>query len=177
MKAEDKRYEEVVNILKSSRPVLADPEVMAEQVIRRIQNEKSRISLPELIFNYLFGWVYIGWVRRSLIVATLAIIVIFSFQQAIILKRIDDLSGQRIQNGTTLMTGMKEDYTGKLQMFKFSGGKLSDPKSKISEKEIDEMINSIYRLQVKYKDIINLIEDDPGLKKYVEDRMNEIGKK
>ena len=35
------------------------------------------------------------------------------------------------------------------------------------------MMKSINKLQIKYKDIINLIEDDPELKKYVESRMKE----
>jgi hypothetical protein len=171
MAAKDKKYEKVLNILRQSKPVLTDVESVAEKVIRQLQEEKAKVSLPELIIEYLFGWVYIGWVRKSMITAVLAVALLFVFQQAIILRRINDLSGQRIQNGTFLMTGLKDDLTNKMLIYRITGRKLTNGKITVSEKEIDEMINSLNKLQIKYKDILNLIEDDPQLKKNVEDRM------
>ena len=169
----DKKYEKVLNLLRQSKPVLTDVEYVAEKVIRQLQKEESKISLPELIIDYLFGWVYIGWVRKSMIAAVLAVALLFGYQQALILRRINDLSGQRIQAGTLLKTNLTDDLTNQMLKYRITGRKLSDGKRTVSEKEIDEMIRSLNRLQVKYKDIINLIEDDPQLKKYVEDRMKE----
>jgi hypothetical protein len=177
MATEYKKYEKVLNLLRQSKPVLTDVESVAEKVIRQLQEEESKVSLPELIIEYLFGWVYIGWVRRSMITAVLVVALLFGYQQALILRRINDLSGQRIQNGTQLMTGLRDDLTNKILIYRMTGKKLSDGKLSVSEKEIDEMIRSINKLKVKYKDIINLIEDDPQLKKYVEDRMNGNRKK
>jgi len=171
MKAQESKYEKTVNILKRSSPVLADPEAMAENVFRRLQEEKSKISVPELIFDYLFGWVYIGWVRRSMVAVTLMIVVLFGYQQAIILKRIDDLSGQRVQTSTFLRTNMKDDLSNKMLLYRITGRKISDEKITVSEKEIDEMISSLKKLQIKYKDLIYLIENDPKLKKYIEEKI------
>ena len=67
---------------------------------------------------------------------------------------------------------MTDDLTNKMLIYRITGRKLSDGKVKVSEKEIDEMIRSLNKLQVKYKDIINLIEDDPQLKK-IRRRQNE----
>lgn len=169
----DKKYEKVLNLLRQSKPVLTDIESVAEKVIRQLQEEEAKISLPELIIEFLFGWVYIGWVRRSMITAVLVVALLFGYQQALILRRINDLSGQRIQNGTLLMTNLNDDFANKLLIYRITGRKLSDGKITVSEKEIDEMINSLNKLQIKYKDVINLIENDPQLKKYVEDKMNE----
>lgn len=169
----DKKYEKVLNLLRQSKPVLTDIESVAEKVIRQLQEEEAKISLPELIIEFLFGWVYIGWVRRSMITAVLVVALLFGYQQALILRRINDLSGQRIQNGTFLMTNLNDDFANKLLIYRITGRKLSDGKITVSEKEIDEMINSLNKLQIKYKDVINLIENDPQLKKYVEDKMNE----
>jgi hypothetical protein len=36
------------------------------------------------------------------------------------------------------------------------------------------MINTLNKLQVKYKDLLYHIENDPQLKKYVETRLNEL---
>ena len=171
MATEDKKYEKVLNILRKSNPVFKDAEAVSEIVFRKLQEQKSNVSLPELIFDYLFGWVYIGWVRRSMVAATLVIVVLFGYQQALILKRIDGLSGQRIQTSTLLRTNMTDDLTNKILLYRISGRKISDEKVTVSEKEIDEMIRSINKLQVKYKDLFNLIENDPKLKKYLEDRL------
>jgi hypothetical protein len=173
MEPEEKKYERVLNMLRQSKPVLADTGAVTEKIIRQIQEEKSKITIPGLIVNYLFGWVYIGWVRRSMVTAVLVIAILFGYQQALILKRINDLSGQRIQNGGLLMTNLKDDLTNKMLMYRISGRKLFEKKTPVSEKQIDEMIKSLNNLQVKYKDLINLIENDPQLKKYVEDKINE----
>jgi hypothetical protein len=168
-----KKYEKVLNMLKNSRPVLTDPDAFSEKVIRQLQEEKSKVSLPELIIEFLFGWVYIGWVRRSMIAAALVIVIFFGYQQSLLLKRINDLSGQRIQSGTLLMTNLPDDLSNKIMLYRITGRKFSNEKITISDKEIDEMIKSLNKLQVKYKDLLNLIENDPRLKKYVEARMNE----
>ena len=173
MAAEEKKYERVLNILRQSKPVLTDVESVAEKVIRQLKEEESKISLPELIIEYLFGWVYIGWVRRSMMTAVLVVALLFGYQQALILRRINDLSGQRIQNGSLLMTNLNENLANKLLIYRIKGRKLSDEKISVSQKEIDELIYSLNKLQIKYKDVINLIENDPQLKKYVEDRMKE----
>ena len=173
----DKKYEKVLNILRQSKPILTDVESVAEKIIRHLQEEEAKISLPELIIEFLFGWVYIGWVRRSMITAVIVVALMFGYQQVLILRRINDLSGQRIQNGTLLMTNLNDDLANKLLIYRFKGRKLSDEKISVSQKEIDEMINSLNKLQIKYKDVINFIENDPQLKKYVEDRMNGNRKK
>jgi hypothetical protein len=173
MTTESEKYEKVLNLLKKSKPDLTGSDTVNEKIMRKLQEEKSKVGLPELIIEFLFGWVYVGWVRRSMIAATLVIIVLFGYQQALILRRINDLSGQRIQNGTLLMTGLKDDLASKILIYRITGKKLTDGKLSVSEKEIDEMIWSLNKLQVKYRDILNLIEDDPQLKKYVEDRMKE----
>lgn len=176
MESGDKKYEQVVKMLRNSKPVLTDSDTITEKIIRHLQEEKSKISIPELIFEYLFGWAYIGWVRRSMIAVVVVIAVLFGYQQALILRRINELSGQRIQHSSLIMTNMQDDLLNKIEEFRMTGWKLQDGKRSVSEKEINELINSLNRLQVKYKDLFYLIENDPQLKKYVEARMNESNK-
>ncbi|MBA4323252.1 MAG: hypothetical protein C0408_10600 [Odoribacter sp.] len=176
MTTEENKYRKVLNLLRNSEPALKDPGEITEKVMSRLLEEKSRVSFPELITGYLFGWVYIGWVRRSMVTAALLIALIFVYQQALILKRISALSVRRIQNGTLIMTDLKDDLSNKMMLFRLSGKKLPDNNDKISEKDIDELINSLNKLQVKYKDLIYVIENDPRLKKYIETRMKETEK-
>ena len=64
MRVGDKKYEDVLKLLRNSKPVFTDVEAVTEKVMRQIQEEKSKFSLMELIVEFLFGWVYIGWVRK-----------------------------------------------------------------------------------------------------------------
>jgi len=171
MKTEDKKYDKVLNLLIKSKPVLTDVNSLTEKVMRQLQDEKSNISPAGLMLDFLFGWVYIGWVRRTMITAVFAFAFLFIYQQSLIIKQVKDLSGQRMQNGSVVVTNLKDELTDQLRIFKLTGKKIPDEKINVSEKEIDDMIRSLNRLQVKYKDVINLVEKDPELKKYVESRM------
>ena len=111
-----------------------------------------------------------------MIAAAVCMTLLFGFQQVLILKKINELSGQRIQDGNLFRTSAKTEISDKIRVFRFSRKKIADEERSVSKEEIDEMIKSINKLQVKYKDIIDLIEDDPELKNYVETRMKEIGK-
>ena len=42
----------------------------------------------------------------------------------------------------------------------------------VSEKQIKQILKSYNELEEKYKDLIKLIEDDPELKNYVEEKLN-----
>jgi hypothetical protein len=176
MAKENNKYDLIVDMLKKSKPVFTDSEVVTNNVMRQIQEDKSGVSITELIIEFLFGWVYIGWVRKSMITVTFLITLVFGYQQVLILRRINDLSDQRIENGSAIMTNMKGDIISRLKFYKLSGRKFSQEKIEVSEKEIDELIRSVNMLQVKYKDLFNLIENDPELKKYLETRMKESEK-
>ena len=53
---------------------------------------KRNRSLADLI-DFLFGWIYIGWVRRSLITASVFLVAVFVFPaDSIIMRQINDLS-------------------------------------------------------------------------------------
>jgi hypothetical protein len=176
MTKENNKYDLIVNMLKKSKPVFTDSETVTDNIMRQIQKEKASVSFTDLIIDYLFGWVYIGWVRRSMVAVTLIIAVLFVYQQGVILKRINNLSGRKIQNGDLLMTGFTEDIKNKMLIYRITGKKIQDEKITVSKKEIDEMLYSINKLQVKYRDLFRIIENDPQLKKYIEDRMNETNK-
>jgi hypothetical protein len=176
MKTEDTKYEKVLKLLKEAKPDLKDMDIVTEKVMRQLKEEKSKIDPIEMIIEFLFGWIYVGWVRKSMVVAAVCMALLFGFQQVLILKKINELSGQRIQDGNLFMTSAKNEISDRIRVFRFSGRKLEDKKNSVSKKEIDEMIKSINKLQIKYKDIIDLIEDDPELKNYVETRMKVLEK-
>jgi hypothetical protein len=172
----DNKYNEVLNLLRKSKPELKDMDSITERVMSIIQEEKSKVKFEELLFDFLFGWVYIGWVRRSMITAVFALAFLFIYQNMLIIRQVKVLSGQKIESGSAVMTNLRGELIDRLRIFKLTGKKISDENINVSEKEIDEMIISLNKLQIKYNDVINLIEKDPELKKYVESRMLEYRK-
>jgi hypothetical protein len=173
MITDNNKYNKLMNLLKNSTPVFNDSEAISERAIKQIQAEKADLKLSELIIEFFFGWIYIGWIRRSLIAAAVVIIVFFGYEQTTILKRINELSGQKIRNEVFTKTNLNnESYNTKL-FYSLTGKKLPDTSISVSEKEIKQIIRSLNKLQLKYHDLFYLIQNDPKLKNYIETKMNE----
>jgi hypothetical protein len=173
METDNIKYEKVLNLIKNSNPELEENESITEDVMRQIRKEKSRVKLSELMIEFLFGWVYIGWVRKSMITATVLIIVFFAYQQVYILHRINELSDNKVPGISQILTTGKDDFVNRILVYKLRGASRPGDKLPVSEKEIDEMINSMNSLKIKYKNVFDLIEKDPQLKKYVEEKISE----
>jgi hypothetical protein len=173
MAKENEKYDKVLDLLKKSRPLLDSSESIEKEVIRRINKVGHTGTMSTELFDFLFGWIYIGWVRRCLIVASVTLVLVFAYQQAIIIRRIDSLSRQTIvsekENAST-----HEDEMGKMVvMLRNAGRRFPSNSITISEKQMKELIESVNELQLKYKDLENLIEGDPELKKMIQKKLME----
>ena len=177
MKREEEKYDALLKILRKSEPKLESTKDIEDNVIRRIQQMENKDDRSMNLFDYLFGWVYIGWVRNSLVAASVFIVVFFVYQQSVILKRINALSNQPIINENRIMTGLTGNLKGNLLFYKLTGKKIKSQRNAITDKQIEEFLKSVNDLQDKYKDVIKLINEDPELKKEVEKRMTEKHKK
>ena len=173
MNTENTKYNRLINVLKNYKPVLNDPEILAESVIRQINVKKSEFKFIELIMEFFFGWVYIGWMRRSLVTAAMLLIAFFGYQQIIILQRINELAEQKIQGAIFTKTDFSEETYNRNMIYSITRKKFPDTNITVSEKEIEKMIRSVNKLQLKYGDLFYLIENDPQIKEYVENKMNK----
>jgi hypothetical protein len=173
MMTESDKYKKVMNILREATPVLNSTEDIEREVLKRISHKPQGSELLTSLVNMLFGWAYIGWVRRSFITASALLILVFIYQQGIILRQINYLSRQAVtvdmQNSFIPAVQVEQ----KLMLFKLAGRKFSSRNITISEEKMDQLLRSVNDLQLKYKDLINLIEEDPDLKKYIENRLND----
>jgi hypothetical protein len=173
MKEESEKYNKVLNILRKSKPELYSTEDIEREVIKRIERvPQSGLHLSETI-DFLFGWVYIGWVRRSLITASIVLVLIFVYQQGVILKRIDVISRQTIVVDKENVKTPADEIEKLLMVYKNSERRFPSKTITISEKQMKELLESVNELQVKYKDLENLIEADPELKKIIEKKLEE----
>ena len=173
MKPESEKYNRIINLLKESKPVPGSLEDIEKEVIKRISGtQNAGLNLSQIV-DFLFGWVYIRWVRRSLITAAVALVLIFVYQQAIILKRIDFISRQTIITDRENTLSPSDEIEKILMSYKNTGRIFPAKSITISEKQMMELIEAVNELQVKYKDLENLIESDPELKKMIEKKLIE----
>jgi hypothetical protein len=173
MESESEKFKKVINILRNSKPVLRSTEDIESEVIRKIlKAHQSEVVLSDII-DFLFGWVYVSWVRRSLIAASVFLVMIFVWQQSVILKQINFLSRQVIVSNGEYMPASSDRIEKRLMSYKISDRMFTSKSITISEKQLEQLMESVNELQVKYKDLINLIEEDPELKKMIEKKLNE----
>ena len=177
MMTEDNKFERLLNVLRESKPNLDNPEDIEEKVMERILQTRNKEEKSSDIFDYLFSWVYIGWVRKSLIAASVLIVIIFGYQQTMILKQMNNLAARTIFNESLMTTGIADDIGDKLLLYKLTGSKQNDKQITISERQMKRLIKSFNELQFKYNDLIKLIEENPDLKKYIDENMTKNNKK
>lgn len=176
MKSGEDKYDRVIDTLRKSVPLLAETGDIEEKVMGKIRETSGKASLSLRFFDYLFGWVYIGWIRTGLITASVVIISLFAWQQSVILKRINSLEKKAVISDSKLFSGTQDELEGKIMLYRLTGSKLPESFT-ISERQLNRLLRNYSELQTKYGDLLKLIEDDPVLKKYVEEKLNETNKK
>ena len=173
MKAGSEKYDRVINLLRKSNPELDSTAGIERDVIRKISEiERSGINFSGVV-DFLFGWVYIGWVRRSLIAASVVMVMIFVYQQGVILKRIDEISRQVVVSDKEIIPNVDDKIEKLLMVYKNSGRKFPSKTITISEGQMKELLESVKDLQSKYKDLEELIDGDPELKKLIEKKLTD----
>jgi hypothetical protein len=173
MKPESENYQKIINLLRESTPVLHSTEDIEKEVIKRISNINHFRSSFSEAFDFLFSWVYIGWVRRSLITASSLLVLVFVLQQGVILKRIDVLSRQTVLIDREKVSPNVDEIDKLLMEYRNSGRRFPSKIITISEKQMKELLESVDELKLKYKDLENIIESDPELKKLIEKKLIE----
>jgi hypothetical protein len=172
MGTESEKYKKVLNILRNSKPVLDSIDDIEREVIRKISKAHQSEGVSSDIIEFLFGWIYIGWVRRTLIAASVVLVVVFVWQQGVILNRIDLLSNQVVVSEGTKVSTHGDEIEKVLTLYKNSGRRFPSKNITISEQEWEQIIDSVNELQGRYKDLLKLIDEDPELKKLIEDKMD-----
>lgn len=173
MKTDSSKYDKLLYALRKSKPVLDSTEDIERAVLKRISEKPSPGYILNDAVEFLFSWIYIGWVRRTLITASVLLVVIFILQQGIILREINYLNRQ------ARITEREESYNPagllekRLLMYKQSHRIFPSKNITISEEQMNQLLDSVNDLQIKYRNIMNLIEKDPELKKYIEKNLTE----
>lgn len=177
MTEENRDYEKIIKILRDSRPDLKRPGEFGDELMNRIRRMDRKTFSFSCFVESMFGWIYIQWVRRSLVGVAVLLVLVFIFQQAFIFKQVKDISKQIVIMGNGYSQFSASELDKRLTLYKISSRLSTGREIRISESQLKELLESYDDLQVRYKDIIRVIEEDPELKKYIEDKLIEIKNK
>jgi len=168
----DEKYWNIVNRLRNSKPVMDDPCRIRENVLKEVRRLKKNGSKGGTVEEILFGWIYIGWIRKSLITAATAVVLIFAYQQVLILRKINSLSTQRYTTTNETAKSIADDISTRIVFYRIAGKRFPDQELNVSEREIDKLVLEIKKLKVKYEDLIFMIENDSRLNEYFDEKLN-----
>jgi hypothetical protein len=175
MKPEERKFEDILNKLKRAEPLLENAKDIENEVISRIESGFKDKKIPVNIFNYLFGWAYVAWARSALVTASFLLVFAFVIQQSLILKRIRSLEENAILNGSQAVTHTIFNPEERV-LFEIANRRFPAGRRSVTEKQVNKLIDSYDKLEMKYKDLLKMIEEDPELKKMVESRLKEKDK-
>ena len=164
MKTEKDKYDQLMILLRKAKPKEVNSEVVEKAVMEMIRNKQKSGSLIAEFIEFLFAWVDIVWIRRSLIGASITLVLIFVVQQNTILKQIDYLNNQIIVKNYDPSDAIEQ----KLELYNLRG---SSQSVLIPEEDLYQILDSLSTLKVQYEEVMNLLESDPELKKIVEEKL------
>jgi hypothetical protein len=101
---------------------------------------------------------------------------IFVYQQAVILKRINSIDRQAIFSVSQLLPDNPERADSRF-LYKKTDYNIPISTGTLTGRQVDELINSFIELKEKYKDILKIIEEDPILKNYIEKKLSQKDRK
>lgn len=174
MEQVNEKYEKVLEILRRTHPVLGPTDSIEEEVLQKIsEKQKAKADLSDLA-DFLFGWTYIKWVRRSLVTTSVVLVTVFVFQQSIMMKQINHLSRQieSYERDASSVPGVYLDR--RMMLLRFSEKRFPLLKKSNSDKQVEELFRTIDQLKKEYKELDNMIKEDPELKKLIEKKLSEI---
>ena len=173
MGTESENYRKVIKLLRESTPELGSTDNLEREVMRLIsERNRGRISADSVI-NFLFGWVYIGWIRRSLIAASVILVGVFVWQQSIILRQLNFLNNRFVVSEIENVKYQPRINEKKLLMMGRGGRGFSESEVKIPEDKIEQLLDSYSKLQSDYGELVKLINEDPELRKLIEEKSQQ----
>jgi hypothetical protein len=174
MEYENTGYKKILELLRKSRPSMAHPEDVENEIIKRIRGKQAKSGNTFDLLEILFGWAYISWFRRSLVAVSFLLVSVFIYQQIIILKQVKRIGNQPV---VVVKNESMPEYTGalgsKLTIFKFSSKLTSAGEITVSDSQLEQLLESYDKLQSKYSNLLRIIEKDPELKEYIYKKLKD----
>lgn len=171
METEKDNYGKIVELLRRSRPVIRGNEELTGEVIQRLSTGRRGHFPIYTWIESIYGWIYIPWVRRSLVSISVIIAALFIYQQSVLVRQIKNINRQAIV--TEGGVPVSHDSVPPLELYRASGLIFSGKDISISETDLRQLIREYINVKGRYTNLVKIIDENPELKKYVEQKLNE----
>lgn len=149
-----KRYKDIVDSAKGRNEKFENEPEIVNNIMRTIRSRRRMGG-----FDIIFGWADIVWLRRSLTFASLLIVVIFVFQQYVIIDKISLLESRMVDISTqSLLDYQKESAIANTVKFTDEQEILLQDSIIVASKDLTGLIKSYRDLQKKYIEL----QDEAG---------------
>ena len=101
------------------------------------------------------------------------LIAIFVYQQAFIFRQVKAISKNIVITGNESSDVSSSVLGRRLTLYRMSSRLSPAGEIRIPESQLEELLDSYNELQVKYKDLLRIIEENPELKKTIEKKLKE----
>lgn len=149
-----KEMDKIVEHLRVFEPRLKDREELREGVIKRINGRRRGM-------DRVFEWTEIVWLRRSMTLASVLIVVLFAVQQLFMTKRIEKLEKRMISiNTDKVLEYQREKVIANSVLFTEHERKNMNDSIIVATGDLLELVKSYRSLQAKYEEILDRARAD-----------------
>jgi len=154
------KYDEIINKLKGFSPEIRGKDFHVQKIMdRTISISRERNS----IYNFIFGWSNILWLRRSLAAASIFIVSLFVFQQFVIVNRIGSLEKRMVEiNTENILENQKENVIVNAAIFRITDETNLTDSIKVARKDLRSLVGSYRDLLKRYNELEDEIRHQRG---------------
>jgi len=168
---QDKK-EKLMDLLRRSVPDAGRTDDIEERILHLIREKEDKKFRSKKLQVVLFSWTEITWIRRSFAAASFILVIMFTWQQSLIVKRLGSLERMNTVNWEMYPTGtpqvnQMQGVNSNKGMYLFLGKEI------ISDERLENIYDSYGEIEEKYLKLFELIDKDPELREYIENRLKE----
>jgi len=159
MKSRD--YDKLISSLKEFSPDSRDREINISRIMEKTATGSEN---SEKAYNFLFWWLDITWIRRSVIFASILIIAFFALQQFTIISRIGNLENRMIGISTeNILESRKESVKINATILKASEEINLSDSIKVAREDLNSLVRSYKDLQKRYNELQEEIRNNKSI--------------
>lgn len=153
------RYNRIVNRLRNYKPEKHESSRLKERILMQLDSDREANKMKSSFFELLFGWTDIVWLRRSMLIISFSLIILFVAQQYLIFNRIDSLEKRMTGISTeSILDFQKENMHANSVAYRMSEDVLASDSVKVSSSDLNSLIKSYRDLQERYNNLKGAID-------------------
>lgn len=144
-----KKLDKIIERIRSHNPGLEDRKELIDSIMSATGKDNSR--------NWqVYNWTEIAWLRRSLSIASVIIVLFFCGQQVLMTNRIDKLEKRMISiNTDNILQYQRENVMANSVLYRDADRKTLADSIKVATDDLLDLVKSYRDLQLKYENVQN----------------------